>query len=155
MMSPVPAPSDVEPDRLAGLDTVAEVVGAELEAQDRRSDAIDTKAGLILGFSGVLAGIQLHGAGDAHLPAVSLDGVAAVVALLTLLPRPFPGLSPRHIRAYAPWSADQVELQLMDTRIEIFETTQRTLNHKATLLLASSISLLAAVVAAVVASAIG
>jgi hypothetical protein len=150
----VPAPPAVEPGQLEGLDTVAAVVGAELEAQDRRGNAIDTKAGLILGFSGVLAGIQLHGMSDARLPVVGLDGVAAVIALIALLPRPFPGLVPRHIRAYAPWSADQVKLQLMDTRIEIFETTRRKLNRKASFLLAGSISLLAAVVATVVASAL-
>lgn len=150
-----PSPPDVGPGQLPGLDTVAEVVGSELDAQERRGDAIDTKAGLVLGFSGVLAGVQMHGVNDGHLAAVSLDGVSAVIALLALLLRPFPGLAPRRIRSYAPWSDDQVKLQLMDTRIEIFETTRRKLNQKTHLLLASSISLLAAVVATVVASALG
>ena len=149
-----PSPPDIEPGSLEGLDAVAEVVSSELEAQDRRGDSIDTKAGLILGFSGVLAGIQVHGAGVTHLAAVSLDGLTAVVALFALLPRPFPGLAPRRIREYAPWTADQAKLQLMDTRIEIFETTRRKLNRKADFLEAGSISLLAAVVATVVASAL-
>jgi hypothetical protein len=131
---------------------VAEVVSSELETQDRRGDAIDTKAGLILGFSGVLAGIQVHAGGSGHLPAVSIDGLTAVIALFALLPRPFPGLAPRRIRDYAHWTADQATLQFLDTRIEIFERTRQRLNRKADVLMAASISLMAAVAATVVTS---
>jgi hypothetical protein len=125
-----------------------------METQDRRGDAIDTKAGLILGFSGVLAGIQVHAGGSAQPPVVSLDGLTAVIALIAVLPRPFPGLAPRRIRDYAHWTADQAILQLLDTRIEIFERTRQRLNRKADVLMAASISLAAAVVATVVTSAL-
>jgi hypothetical protein len=132
----------------------ADVTRSELESQERRGDGIDTKAGLVLGFAGVLASIQLHGASDARLIALSLDGLTATLAVLGLRSRPFPGLSPRRVRDYAPWTADQATLKVLDTRIEIYETTQRKLGRKVRFLSGASVTLLAAVIAAVVASAL-
>ena len=49
---------------LPSLSLLSDEVASELTAQERRGDALDTKAGVLLGFAGVLVGLtvgQLHG----------------------------------------------------------------------------------------------
>ncbi|MEJ7742376.1 MAG: hypothetical protein WKF73_07415 [Nocardioidaceae bacterium] len=52
---------------LRSLNLLSEEASAELAAHERRYDALDTKAGVLLGFSGVIVA----------LTAGSLDGVIA------------------------------------------------------------------------------
>jgi len=41
------------------LDVIRAEVDLECSAQDRRSDSADSRAGLVLGFAGVIAGVAL------------------------------------------------------------------------------------------------
>jgi hypothetical protein len=150
---PLPDPPRIAEGALPALALVSDAICEELDAQERRGDAIDTKAGLVLGLAGVLASIQLHSIAGAQLAALSLDGLAAVTALLALRPRPFPALTPRRIRGYAAWGRDQADLKILDTRIELYETTKKKLNWKANLLSFAFVTLLAAVVTTIVAAA--
>ncbi|HEX8002384.1 MAG TPA: hypothetical protein VF519_06780 [Mycobacteriales bacterium] len=58
---------------------------AQSDAQDRRADALDTKAGLVLGFAGLLVSLTPATAWPPlGLLARALAGVAAVLALRAL-----------------------------------------------------------------------
>lgn len=72
-------------DQPSGLAVVEDAVRRELDAQERRTDAADTRAGLLLGFAGLVASV---GPGDVWPPlgvAVRLlAGLAALVAVTAL-----------------------------------------------------------------------
>lgn len=53
-----PAEGD-DVDAAPSLGLIASQVADELAWQERRGDALDSKAGVVLGFAGVLAGLSL------------------------------------------------------------------------------------------------
>lgn len=84
---------------LPSLSLLSDEVASELTAQERRGDALDTKAGVLLGFAGVLVGLtvgQLHGF-VAHSGTV-LAGVAALLATVAFGPRSYSTLALRRLR---------------------------------------------------------
>lgn len=129
-----------------------EAIRAE-DAQLRRGDSIDGKAGLILGFSGVVGGLALGRDNLASrltaVPAV----VAALLALRTFLPRSFPMLNPRQMRdRYLMTDPRTSRLRILDTRIEIVTKTREILDEKAKRLKQSAWALGVAVISAGVAA---
>ena len=54
------SPPSIAAGTLPALELFSGAVETELDVQDKRGDAIDTKSGLVLGLAGVLASIQLH-----------------------------------------------------------------------------------------------
>ena len=66
----------------SSLDVLEDVVRREYDAQERRADSLDTKAGLILGFAGLLVSLGMpDGWPPLTLFARLLAGGAAVLAL--------------------------------------------------------------------------
>lgn len=70
-------------DGPASLDVVEDVARRELGAQQRRADAADARAGLVLGVAGLVVSVGPGGGPALALAARFLAGTAAVVALGT------------------------------------------------------------------------
>lgn len=113
------------------------------EILERRSEAIDSRAGFVLGFAGVVASVAL-GRGDtaarcAALPAV----VAALLALGTLIPRSLSSVAV--VRSLLIEDPVTTRLELFETRIVLISQTRRVVDRKserlrrATLMLALSV----------------
>lgn len=128
---------------LPSLDLLSREARAELDAQERRGDALDTKAGVLLGFSGVIVGLtvsRLDGT-IAHI-ASSFSALGALLASAGYLPRSFPTLRLRTLRdEYLMAEVGFTRLRLLDTRIAMYNQTQRTLARKARLVGASTVAL--------------
>lgn len=64
-------------------------VERERDRQDRRGDALDSKAGILLGFAGAVTALAAAQPGAWADVAVTLSALAAVLAVLAFLPRSF------------------------------------------------------------------
>ena len=142
---------------LPSLELLAAEVTAEVAAQERRGDALDSKAGIILGFAGVIVGLtvqNLHSAlGDAGLLAGAAAALAAGVAFI---PRSFPTIEVLHLRqAYLTSDVEFTRLRLLDTRIAMYQHSQRLLRRKARLVTVATAALGLAVILTVVGAILG
>jgi hypothetical protein len=94
---------------------IEEYVRRELDAEERRADAVDGKAGLVLGFSGVLVSV-----GTAYvwaplaLAARIVAGLAGLVAVLAFRPRTFPFVDLRALRGRLAEEPDTTRLLVVD-----------------------------------------
>jgi hypothetical protein len=142
---------------LPSLELLAEEAAAELAAQERRGDALDSKAGVLLGFSGVLVALTASNLEGGTADAAALvAGIAALCAGGAFVPRSFPTLALRRLRDSYLTSADEfTRLRLLDTRSAMYEETQRLLAIKGWLVAIASAALGIAVVLAVIASTMG
>jgi hypothetical protein len=133
------------------LEVLSAVASGELDAQARRGDALDSKAGVVLGFAGVLVGLTAPHITNALAEAGFASAAAsAVLALIAFTPRPFPALDPYRLRArYLAESEGHTKERLMDTRITIYRHLEPTIRRKlrlvtgATTMLALSVVLTA------------
>jgi hypothetical protein len=140
---------------LPALKLVDAEVKAAVEVLERRSDNLDTKAGLCLGFAGVLAGILLRAGFDSSAAAYVALGNDFLVAALSLLgyrTRSKPVLNPRQLRRYIEGDEASVRLVLLDTRVLQSEEFGRRLRRQATLINAALVGLLLAVTATAIAA---
>jgi hypothetical protein len=117
--------------RLPSLDLVLEEVRREREAQLRHFDALDAKAGVVLGFAGLvtIAAPQLN----ALLTIARLTAAAsALSALLAFWPRRYWSTDVRKLRnLYLRAEPRFTELKLTDTMIGMVESIGRRLSQKA------------------------
>jgi hypothetical protein len=136
------------------LSLLSDEVASELAAQERRGDALDSKAGVMLGIAGVLVGLtvdKLHGF-VAHSGTV-LAGIAGLLAAVAFIPRSYPTLALRRLReGYLTADAEFTRRRVMDTRIAMYERTQGLLRVKALLVTAAAAALCAAVIVTVIGS---
>jgi hypothetical protein len=121
----------------------------EREAQLRHFDAMDAKAGVVLGFAGALVALA---SGETLL--VQIGRLAAVVsgllAVWTFWPRKWPGMDLRTLRnLYLGAERSFTELNVLDTQIEMAERAAISMRRKAGRLKAamSALSLAAVLVA--------
>jgi drug/metabolite transporter (DMT)-like permease len=85
--------------QLPSLSLLSQRVGEELAAQERRADGLDTKAGILLGFAGVVVGVTVDKLqGTIATVGTGLAALAALVAVLAFAPRSFPTLGLRRLR---------------------------------------------------------
>lgn len=113
------------------LEEILQQVRSEREAQLRHFDALDSKAGIILGFSGAL--VALAQRGDAL---VAVGRYAAVVsgllALWTFWPRRFEVIELRALRnLYLGSEPAFTRVRLLDTQIAMAEKLASSLHGKA------------------------
>jgi hypothetical protein len=86
----------------------------------------------------------------------ALAALAAVLAGLAFVPRSFPTLALRHLRdEYLTTAEDFTRLRLLDTRIAMYQRSQKKLRQKARLVTGSSCALGIAVVLTVLAGTLG
>ena len=138
---------------MPSLPVLAEVTARELETQERRSDALDAKAGVVLGFAGVLVPLSLanlHG-NLAHVGA-GFAGLAALLASGGFVPRNTPALALRQLRdSYITSEETFTRLRVLDTQIAMHDRTNDRLALKALLITASVLALAVAVILTVIA----
>jgi hypothetical protein len=140
--------------QLPSLSLLSQQVSEELAAQERRADGLDTKAGILLGFAGVVVGVtvdKLHGI--IATVGTSLAALAALVAVLAFTPRLFPTLALRQLRdSYLTRDEDFTRLRLLDTQIAMYQRTERLLTWKGRLVTLAAVVLGVAVLLIVVGS---
>lgn len=138
---------------LPSLRLLGDEAAAELASQERRADSLDSKAGVLLGFAGLLVTLSvssLHGV-LAHVGA-GFAGAAALFAGTAFVPRSYPTLALRRLRdSYITAEDEFTRLRLLDTRIAMYERTQKLLTLKAALITGATGSLGIAVILTVIA----
>jgi hypothetical protein len=117
--------------RPRSVDSILQWTRAEREGQLRHFDSLDTKAGLILGFSGALAGLA-----RAEGWVVDIGRYAAVlsalVALLAFWPRGVDVLDLRVLRdLYVGSDPEFTKFRVLDTQIAIAENVAVVTQRKA------------------------
>src|SRR4051794_18965428 len=141
---------------MPSLDLLSEEVTGELAAHERRYDALDTKAGVLLGFSGVIVALTAGNLDGflAHI-GTAFAGLAALLAGAGFIPRRFPAIALLTLRdRYLTAEPEFTRLRLLDTRIAMYRQIQTGLKWKARLVTASAITLGVAVLLTVVASTV-
>lgn len=129
-------------DRLPSLELIAREVRAERDTQFRHVDAVDAKAGVVLGFSGVLVAVGVGGFDVYRLPALTAALLAAGLAATVFRARRYPAWDLAELRK--EWLRSEAvftELSLLDTHIDMIET-QRTLLHRNTVILGRALTAL-------------
>jgi len=106
---------------LPSLDLVASRVEVQLDHQLRHFDGLDNKAGIVLGFAGVLVAIADGFEALAIAGRIGAVG-AALLALWAFLPRKYPVLDTRKLRdRYLRADSGFTKLHLLDTQIRMEE----------------------------------
>lgn len=118
--------------RFPSLELIAEAVATDQAAQLRHFESLDTKAGIVLGFAGVLVALGTGSQAELGIVALIVGAAAALFALLAFVPRSYPVLELRKTRdRYLPSDPRFTKLHVIDTRIAIVEETSRLLMRKA------------------------
>jgi hypothetical protein len=94
------------------LDLLIEINQSERDAQLSHFDSLDTKAGLVLGFAGVLIG--LGNRSWLGVPSVLLAVLAAGMAVCAFWPRRFPSFDPSRLGEYAASELHYTQLTILD-----------------------------------------
>jgi drug/metabolite transporter (DMT)-like permease len=139
---------------LPSLDLLSDAATEELAAYERRADALDSKAGVLLGFAGVVVAVSAANLDGwlAHASAIAA-GVAALVAGFAFVPREFPTIALLPLRdKYLTSAGEFTQLRLLDTRIAMVSRVQATVRSKARSVTLASIALAIAVALGVLAS---
>jgi hypothetical protein len=128
---------------LPSLGRIAARVEAQLELQMRHFESLDNKAGIVLGFGGVLVAVAGGTGGFAAVGRVTAVS-ASLFALWAFLPRNYPVIDTRKLRdRYLRADPEFTDLHLLHTQIAMEERASEVLRKKA-LRLRISIILLAA-----------
>ncbi len=117
---------------MPSLDYLSGEIQTEREAYVRHFDSLDTKAGVLLGFSGILVSL----ATSLGSPIGALAGLAAllavVFALFAYVPREAPALDVLHVREqYLAADERFARLHLLDTKIHMIREFAGILSEKA------------------------
>lgn len=131
---------------MPSLELVSDEVRAERDAQIRHADAVDAKAGIILGFSGAVAALTARDLGGARAPGLVAAVLAALACLLVLIPRRFPTWELQDLRKYLRADREFTTLRTVDTGILMVQQLKAVVARKA-LALRAAVMLLGAAVA--------
>jgi hypothetical protein len=119
---------------IGSLEPILDEVRAEREAQLRHFDALDTKAGILLGFAAALIALSPTGPLLAHLGRVTA-AISGFLSLAAFWPRGYRGTNTRRLRdKYLASDAAFTRLHLLDTQVAMAETMRPILLTKARLL---------------------
>ncbi len=125
---------------LPSLKLLFDQAASERKALDGHFQGLDGRAGIVLGFAGVLIGL-----GATAQPAASstvafqcglgVAVLAAALAAVTFLPQPSsPMLELRHVREHLTASEADTRLTLFDTQIAMVEQTAAVVRRKVLLI---------------------
>lgn len=130
---------------MPSLELVLSRLDTERDRQLTHFDGQDTKAGVLLGFSGVL--VALRPSGEPSLVAVGLvlAASAANMSLMVLWPRRFPAQDGQRLRQYLVADERLTRLTLVDSSLEMLAQASRLLARKARALKIGFVLLLASV----------
>ena len=135
------------PESMPSLELVAGEIRTERDALVRHLDALDAKAGIVLGSAGVFVAI-----GTRRLPplggaALALAVLSALLALAALMQQRFATGDVIGLRRYLATETGVTELVILDTSVVIIERLRNVLRRKVQLFSLAS-TLLALAVAA-------
>lgn len=136
---------------MPSLDLIAQSVHEELRGLTQHADAIDAKAGVLLGAAALLITFtgEKHGVWItvAHLSAF----LSGAFALLCLVPKKSPKLRVKSLRdKYLTSEASITKLSILDSEVEMHGLAERAVVRKVFYLDAAAVSLLLAAGVAVV-----
>jgi hypothetical protein len=134
-----------------------------LEAQIRQADALDTKAGVLVGLHALAAGLiattaaHFHGAARWILvAAIGGLGVSGGLALAAFGRQGYDRRpSPEEMWTFGDWTDDEIRYRLMSTRFEALAHNRRMLDRTAKRLILSLVFLGVVAFMAVVSAVIG
>jgi hypothetical protein len=107
------------------IDLLIEISRSERDAQLSHFDSLDTKAGLALGFAGVLIALGNGSGSVIGLTAVVLAALSAVAAVSSFWPRQFPSIDPTRLGDYALSERVFTQLTVLDTlEVMMIQTSQ-------------------------------
>jgi len=135
-------------DRLPSLELIHTSFERERDRDLAHFDALDTKAGVVVGAAGILVTIQ-PGTGWVSALGAVLGVSAALVGLTAFWPGRFPTLEPSRLRSYLTAEERITTLALVDVYLELLDTGRDLIRTKALRLKAAMVLL--AVSAAIVA----
>ncbi|MHB1912531.1 MAG: hypothetical protein ACYCTI_10830 [Acidimicrobiales bacterium] len=138
MPSPVPA--------TPSLDLLYSLAREELDTEMRHQEALDTKAGVILGFAGVLVGLAIEHSVHERTPGLIAAGGSGFLAMVAFLPRHYPvfELGPLRQR-YLTGQPDATKLVLFDALVAMVDDIRAYLRIKGWLLRAATVALVVAI----------
>lgn len=126
---------------------MAEEVETQLKEQLRHFEGVDTKAGIVLGFAGVLVALSERLEGPATSIGFGLAVLAVLLSVWAFLPRDFPVLAVTELRErYLTAEPEFTILHLLDTRVEMWHQAAKILRSKALRLKLALLSLAVAVI---------
>lgn len=102
-------------DRLPSLELLLDLVQRERDKQLTHLDALDNKAGIVLGFAGLLITLAPDVAVGFQLVGVIAGAVSIALALASFWPRRFPVLEPSALRRYLRAEESFTRLTVHDT----------------------------------------
>lgn len=103
----------------------------ERDKQLAHFDALDTKAGVLLAFAGVLIVVSPGIRFAFLLPGIILAALSALLAMATFWPRKLPGLDPWALRQFLTYDTESAGLKVHDTIAEMVTTGREVLRVKA------------------------
>src|SRR5437868_4176238 len=112
------------------LDLLLDCVRREREAQLAHFDALDSKAGILLGFAGGLIALSPDLSGWARDVSLPLLGLAALMAAAAFFPRRMPTLDVRHLREYLQADEEFTKLRLHDSEVQMIDQGGSELGRK-------------------------
>jgi hypothetical protein len=121
---------------LPSLELLLAQVGSELQTMNNHAESLDTKAGVVLGFSGVLVGLGATAQqADANTVlfrcGLGAGVLAALFAAIGFLPRKYPVLEVGRLRERnltAPVA--ETQLELLDTQVEMVRQVAALVKQK-------------------------
>ncbi len=127
--------TDAEVPELPSLALILAQVGSERETTNSHAESLDTKAGVVLGFAGVLVGLAATvPPSDAHRLAfhvgLGMGVLAAVLGAAAFFPRRYPVLEPAVLRQFLASREDETRLALLDTQIDMIEDIASLVKRK-------------------------
>ena len=114
--------------------------------QIESGDVGGTKAGLVLGFAGVLIALGNDSASLPGFVSIVAAALAAATAVTAFWPRGFPSIDPRRLGEYAVSDIAFTKLTVLDTLEVMLVETGRVLDSKSRRLKLALVSLTAAAV---------
>ena len=99
------------------------------------AESLDTKAGVVLGFAGVLVGLGATAQTTISTELAFRIGLgfgvgAALVAALAFLPRKYPVVEVLPLRGLLTTSENETKLKLLDAQIDMVMETAALVKHK-------------------------
>jgi hypothetical protein len=120
--------------RLPSLDVVTDVLRSELGRRQQHFDSLDTKSGLVLGFSGILVSLPKQVPFPFLATGAALAGLAAAASMAALWPRGFPVLETTRLADYISAEVDFTKRRLSDTLESMLMEASELLERKGKML---------------------
>lgn len=120
---------------LPSLELIAAQVARERETMNAHAESLDTKAGVVLGFSGVLVGLgataQAFVSADlAFQIGLGAAVLAALSAAFAFLPRKYPVVEVLQLREFLTAPETETRLTLLDVQIDMVVETAALVKRK-------------------------